>query len=104
MFVRIRLPGKKIENALLVEDSALGTNIGGKYVLTVGKDNIVGVKQVVPDFLYGKMRVIKSGISDGDVYITRGLQWARPGTVVNPQQAGVEIAPATNAPAQSNRE
>ncbi len=87
MFVRLRLPGRTIENALLVEDSAIGTNLGGKYVLTVGKDNIVSAQQVAQGMLYGTMRLIESGLTKDDTYITRGLQWSRPGTPVNPQQA-----------------
>ncbi len=47
-FVHVRLPGELLENAVLVEETALGTDLGGRYVMVVGDDNIVERRYVEP--------------------------------------------------------
>jgi RND family efflux transporter MFP subunit len=93
MFARIRMPGEKIENAILVEESAIGTNLGGKYVLTVNDKNIVSLTQIVPGQSYGQLRIVKSGLAPDQRYVTRGLQKARPGREITPMPAGKDKSP-----------
>jgi len=88
-FVRVRLPGELLEGALLVQESALGTDLGGRYVMIVGDDSVVERRYVEPGPLQGdKTRVILSGLELGERYIIEGLQRARPGMPVTPQAAG----------------
>ena len=46
MFVRVRVPTGKLDNALLVPETALGTDQGGRYLLIVGKDDVVEQRSV----------------------------------------------------------
>ncbi len=88
-FVRVRLPGELLENAVLVEETALGTDLGGRYALVVGADNVVEKRYIVPGPLEGdQMRVVLEGLEPGERYITVGLQRARPGMPVTPNPAG----------------
>jgi len=88
-FVRVRLPGEFLEGALLVEETALGTDLGGRYLMIVGDDNVVERRYIEPGPLQkDKKRVILSGLEPGERYITVGLQRARPGMPVAPQPAG----------------
>ena len=88
-FVRVRLPGEFLEGALLVEESALGTDLGGRYLMIVGNDNVVERRYIEPGPLQAdKTRVILSGLEAGEHFITEGLQRARPGMPVAPQPAG----------------
>lgn len=88
-FVRVRLPGKFLEGALLVEESALGTDLGGRYLMIVGDDNIVERRYIQPGPLQSdKTRVILEGLELGERYISEGLQRARPGMPVTPESAG----------------
>ncbi len=88
-FVRVRLPGEFLKDALLVEESALGTDLGGRYLMIVGDDNIVERRYIEPGPLQAdKTRVILEGLQPGERYITSGLQRARPGMPVTPQAAG----------------
>jgi RND family efflux transporter MFP subunit len=88
-FIRVRLPGELLENALLVEETALGTDLGGRYLMIVGGDNVVERRYIEPGPLQkDKTRVILSGVESGERYITVGLQRARPGMPVTPQAAG----------------
>ena len=88
-FIQVRLPGEFLENALLVEETALGTDLGGRYVMVVGDDNVVEKRYIEPGPLQGdKTRVVLEGLEPGERYITVGLQRARPGMPVTPKNGG----------------
>ncbi len=86
LFARIRVPGPVQEGALLVSPAAIGTDLGGKYLLLVGDDNIVELRHVEVGALDGELRVITSGLGAHDRYIVNGLQRARPGLPVTPTE------------------
>jgi len=89
MFVRVRLPGGSYPNALLVEETALGTDLGGRYLMIVGDGDIVERRYIEPGQLQDdNTRLILSGLEPGERYITVGLQRARPGMPVTPRTAG----------------
>ena len=45
--MRVRVPiGGTLDNALLVPETALGTDQGGRYLLVVGKDDVVEQRKV----------------------------------------------------------
>ena len=88
-FVRVRLPGELLEDALLVEEIALGTDLGGRYLMIVGDDNVVERRYIEPGPLQpDQTRVILVGVAPGERYIIDGLQRARPGMPVTPSAAG----------------
>ena len=85
-FVRVRLSAGIRENAVLVSERALGTDLAGKYVLVVvGEANIVEQRPVTIGALIDGMRVIEEGLTGDERYIVNGLQRARPGMPVNPK-------------------
>ncbi len=86
-FVRVRVPLEPIKNAVLVDERAIGTDLGGKYVLVVGQDNIVEQRHVKLGAAEDGMRVVLSGLSGDETYVVKGIQRARPGRPVQPQQA-----------------
>ncbi|MGH8115273.1 MAG: efflux RND transporter periplasmic adaptor subunit, partial [Rhodanobacteraceae bacterium] len=93
MFVRVRVPaGGNLENALLVPETALGTDQGGRYLLVVGKDDVVEQHEVEVGPLQGTLRVIEKGIAPGDRVIVAGLLRAIPGQKVEPHQAEAPTA------------
>ena len=46
LFARVRMPGSARYKATLVSDQAIGTDLGQRFVLTVGADGIVQYKPV----------------------------------------------------------
>ncbi len=97
-FVRIRVPtGSEMQDALLVPNRALGSNQAGRYLLVVGKDDIVEQRKVETGPQQGALRVITSGISPTDRVVVSGLMSAIPGRKVSPQPA--TIAPEPEPPA-----
>jgi RND family efflux transporter MFP subunit len=88
MFVRVRVPvGGTLENALLVPETALGTDQSGRYLLTVGKDDVVEQRPVEVGPLEGTLRVIVKGLKASDRVIVAGLLRAIPGQKVEPHMA-----------------
>jgi len=89
-FVRIRVPFDKEPSALLVPDTALGTDQGGRYVLVVTGENVVEQRKVQTGQLEGELRVIESGLKPDDRVVTAGLLHAVPGQKVDPQLQNIE--------------
>lgn len=87
-FVRVRLPGETFPDALLVEETALGTDLGGRFLMIVGDGDIVERRYVEPGQLQDdNTRLILAGLEPGERYIVKGLQRARPGMPVTPKTA-----------------
>jgi len=87
-FVHVQLPGENLPNAVLVQETALGTDLGGRYVMVVGDGNVVERRYVEPGPLQDdNTRVILSGLESGERYVSEGLQRARPGMPVTPKEA-----------------
>ena len=72
-FVRVRVPFDKEQNALLVPDTALGSDQGGRYVLVVNGDNVVEQRKVQIGPLDGGLRVIEDGLKPDDRVVIAGL-------------------------------
>jgi multidrug efflux system membrane fusion protein len=94
LFVRLRIPRGKPKPAILIEERAIGTDLGGKYVLTVGHDNMVSRTYVELGQLDRGMRVVTSGLAAEQKYIVAGIQKARPGLPVKVEAASPEQAAA----------
>lgn len=90
MFIRIRIPTQTIPNAVLVQQKAIGTDIGGKYLLVVDADNIVRHRPVELGARRGLLQVVTSGLLAGETYIVSGLQSVYPGAEVIPMPDGAQ--------------
>jgi RND family efflux transporter MFP subunit len=94
MFGRVRVPGSAPYEALLVPDTAIGSEQVRKFVLVVDNENVARTKYVTLGQLVGDLRVIKEGVSADDRVIVNGLMRARPGQKVTPQEQGAPPAAA----------
>jgi len=104
LFVRIRVLGGLQPDAILVHERAIGTDLGGKYVLLVGDDNVVEQQYVVLGPIQDDGTVvIEEGLDGSESYIVNGMLRARPGFPVTPQtEAEVAAAEAGQAEAEEN--
>jgi RND family efflux transporter MFP subunit len=88
LFVRIKVIGTDIPDQVLVPESAVGSDLGGKYLYIVGENNIVEQRYVTPGLLQEDGTVqIPEGISADETIIVNGLMFARPGMPVTPMTA-----------------
>jgi multidrug efflux system membrane fusion protein len=89
-FGRLRLFGGEID-ALLVPDTAIASDQASKIVLTVAEDGTVGVKRVELGPIVDGLRVVRSGLALTDRIVIEGLQRARPGQKVTPEEGKIEV-------------
>jgi len=104
MFGRIRVPSNEPHKALLVLDSAIGTDQGQKFVYVVNVQNQVEYRPVDVGQMHGTLREVNryrtvvEAVPDGqderrrvevllpaDRVIVEGVQRVRPGATVDPK-------------------
>jgi len=86
LFARIRVPLSERHPALLVSESAIGTDQAQKYVLTLTATNTVAYQSVTLGPVVDGKRIIRSGLQAGDQIVVNGLQRVRPGMPVTAQE------------------
>ena len=88
-FGRLRLFGGEHE-ALLVPDAAISSDQSRKIVFTVADDGTVGTKLIELGPIVDGLRVIRSGLAATDRIVIDGIQRARPGQKVKPEDGKIE--------------
>ncbi|MGY8526949.1 efflux RND transporter periplasmic adaptor subunit [Paracidovorax citrulli] len=84
LYARVKLGGSAPHDAVLVNDRAVGTDQGKKFVLVVDQANKLAYREVQMGPTYEGLRVIRSGLKAGEVIVVNGLQRVRPGDTVAP--------------------
>jgi len=85
LFARVRIPLSEKHSALLVNESAIGTDQANKFVLTLTQTNTVAYRPVTLGPLIDGKRVIRTGLNPGEQIVVNGLQRVRPGMPVTPE-------------------
>ena len=91
VFARLRITNGKPYKTILIPDIAVGTEQNERFVLVVGKDNVVASRHVKLGRNFGNLRAIADGLKLDDRVVVNGVQRARPGTVVNPKEEPVSM-------------
>ncbi len=95
-FVRVRVPFSQEKDSLLVPDTALGSDQGGRYLLVVKGDNVVEPRKVQIGPADNGLRVIESGLKPEDRVVIAGLLRVIPGQKIDPQVTKIEQPQASN--------
>lgn len=82
MFVRLRIPVSAPYPAVLVPDTAIGTDQATKFVFVVNDKNEIEQRTVTVGDRQGKLRVIKSGVKPDESVVVAGLQLVQTGMKV----------------------
>jgi RND family efflux transporter MFP subunit len=86
LFTRIRVPTSDEHPALLVDEGAIGTDQAQKFVLSVDKDNKVEYRKITLGPEIDGKRIVRSGLVAGERIVVNGVQRARPGSQVTPEE------------------
>jgi RND family efflux transporter MFP subunit len=89
MFGRIQIATSAPVEAMLVPDTAIGTEQVRKFVYVLDANNVATPKYVTLGQLVDGLRVVK-GLKADDTIIVNGLMRVRPGAKVTPEQAAAE--------------
>lgn len=90
LFARIRLGGAEKKTAIVINDSAIGTDQSRRYVYVVDDKNIVQYRPVKLGPLNNQGRVIEEGLQDGERIIVNGLMRMRPQIPVQPVMVSMD--------------
>ncbi|WP_146409476.1 efflux RND transporter periplasmic adaptor subunit [Allorhodopirellula heiligendammensis] len=90
MFSRIRIPGSAPYEAVLIPDSAIGTDQASQFVFIV-VDGLIERKQVELGPLVHGLRVVREGLSGDESLVIEGLLKARPELQVKVDQQEIEV-------------
>jgi multidrug efflux system membrane fusion protein len=96
LFVRLRLPGNGSYRGLLVQDRAVGTDLDKRFVYVVEKGAVV-YRAVELGPIVDGLRVVRSGLKEGDVVVINGMQRVRPGAPVTPTQVAMDAPESAGA-------
>jgi RND family efflux transporter MFP subunit len=103
MFGRVQIAVAPPVAALLVPDTAIGTEQVRKFVMVVDQSNVARQKYVTLGSLVDGLRVISDGLGPEDRVVINGLMRVRPGVAVTPQQGAIaSAAPPPAADTKSN--
>jgi multidrug efflux system membrane fusion protein len=89
LYARIRVGGGAPHAALMVPDSAIGTDQDKKFVFVLDAQNHVQYREITPGAQQGSLRVVTKGLQASERIVVNGLQRARPGDLVKPNAVQV---------------
>jgi RND family efflux transporter MFP subunit len=106
LFVSLRMPVDKRDNALLVTERAIGSDQSGRFLLAVNSENMVEKRPIRMGQLVDGLRVIEEGLQPDESVVVNGLQRARPGAKVDPEQTDMKslTASALQAAAEAGKD
>jgi RND family efflux transporter MFP subunit len=83
LFARVKLIRNEKANALLVRDAAIGTDQDRRFVLVLGQGDTLAYRPIVTGKLADNgLRIVSSGLQQGDKVVVNGLMRVRPGIKV----------------------
>jgi len=89
-FARIRMGHAEPQQALMVSERAVGTDQDKKFVIVVDADNKASYREITLGETAEGLRVVTSGLKEGERIVVKGLQRVRPGAVVAPEQVSMD--------------
>lgn len=90
LFAHVKVAGSGIQDAVLVNEQAIGTDQSNKLVFVVGAENKVEARVIKPGASAEGLRIIDEGLKAGESIIVEGVQRAVPGMPVTPMPVSME--------------
>jgi multidrug efflux system membrane fusion protein len=89
LFAHVRLQVGQPKPRILIDDRAVGTDLGNQFAYVVDKQHKVEYREIATGGLFHGLRVVDAGLKPGDVVVVNGLQRVRPGVQVDPQRVAM---------------
>jgi multidrug efflux system membrane fusion protein len=90
LFARIKLVSGNVRDTILIDERAVGTDLGKKFVLALKSDDTLEYRPVTLGAAIDGLRVVESGLAANDVVVINGLQHVKPGIAVKPTRAAMD--------------
>lgn len=102
-FARVRIPGSGEYDAMLIRDSAVGSDQGQPFVYVIGADGTAMRRSVVTGPLEDGLRIVREGLKPDDRVVINGLMAVRQGAAVNAEEAAMALENPAQATATAAR-
>ena len=101
-FVRVRMaqPGK--EPVIAVDERAIGIDQSKRFVVVIDGANKAAWREITLGAMAGNLRIVTSGLENGERIVVSGLQRVRPGVVVAPQPTSMDRLTAVDPQSAGN--
>lgn len=99
-FARVRIPGSGDYDAMLVRDSAIGSDQGRAFVYVVGPDGKAVARTIVAGPLERGLRIVREGLTADDRVVVNGLMAVRAGAVVEAEDVEMKLPVVAEAAAR----
>lgn len=86
LFARIKLVANDRYDAVLIDERAVGNDLGKKFVLVLKPDNTLEYRPVTLGTRIDGLRVVEEGLAPADVIVVNGLQHVSAGALVQAQR------------------
>jgi RND family efflux transporter MFP subunit len=90
LFARVRIPGSPRYPAMLIPDAAISAQQAARLVMVVGEDDTIEQREIRPGPREFGLRVVRSGLEEGERIVINGLTRVRPGAAVTPVPGTIE--------------
>jgi multidrug efflux system membrane fusion protein len=90
LYAKVRTGGSASETAILVDDRAVGTDQDKKFVMVIDADNKATYRTVTLGPVVNGLRIIRSGLHEGERIVVNGLQRVRPNSIVAPTEVAMD--------------
>jgi len=97
LFAKIKLMGSASYNGILIDDKAVGTDLGNKFVLVVDDKQQLQYRAVTLGEKVGGLRIIKQGLKGNESIVVNGLQRVRPTMQITPNPVAMTSAETLKA-------
>jgi multidrug efflux system membrane fusion protein len=103
-FARLRLGQAQAQEAVLVNERAVGTDQNKKFVMVVDKDSKAAYREVVLGAQVDGLRIVTRGLQPGERIVVNGLQRVRPGSLLAPQPVAMDAKPEVAAAHEAGKQ
>lgn len=98
IFVRLRIPGSAPYEAILIPDSAIGTDQVTKFVYVVDESGKTQRRPITAGRLFRGLRTVLEGLDGSESVVIGGIQRCDPGKEVNATEGQIELGPENGLP------
>lgn len=100
-FARLRMGQASKQQALLINERAVGTDQSKRFVMVVGADNKAEYREVKLGAPVDGLRIVTEGLKAQERIVVNGLQRVRPGSLLAPTAVAMDAKPEIQAKAKT---
>jgi membrane fusion protein, multidrug efflux system len=89
-FARLRMGATEPVQVVAIDERAVGTDQGKRFVLVVDRENKAVYREVTTGAVADGLRIVVSGLAAGERIVVNGLQRVRPGTLLAPEAVAMD--------------